>query len=128
MPVTQTPCDTCGAAKDGRCYVEAPQQPITQEFIADGVWINQVQISGVGIALPQHAHRFEHATVISEGGVRVEREDAPAVELWSPQVINIPANVKHLFVTLSDRVVLLCIHRIDRSGAVEVAEEHQIVR
>jgi len=107
--------------------VRAEQQPETTEFVADGVWINQVVIKGIGIALPQHAHQHDHMTCVTKGSVRVERDDMAPQEFTAPAVVMIPALVKHLFVTLSEEVIVLCIHRIDRTGSVEVAEEHHIV-
>ena len=121
------PCDTCGAALDGQCYAQAEHQPVTLEFEADGVWINQVTIAKAGTALPQHAHAHDHMTCVTRGAVMVHREDMQPMEYVAPAVVKIPALVKHLFVTLTDEVIVLCVHRIDRTGAVEIAEEHRIV-
>jgi len=124
------PCDTCGGALDGRCYVRSGNQPETMEFVVDGMWINQVTLKGKDLALPQHSHKFEHLSAITRGSVRVICEGMPDREFTAtdvPAMVRIPANAKHLFITLSDEVTILCLHRIDRTGAVEIAEEHHIV-
>lgn len=76
---------------------------------------------------PQHAHSYPHLTLLERGGVRVHREDARAREVFAPAALIMPAGAKHLFETLTEGVVLLCVHNTSRAGQVEVASEHQIV-
>ena len=122
-----TPCTTCDAARDGRCYTEAEHQPIVREFTADGVWAAHITVPDVGTRSPQHAHAYDHLTLLAAGSVRVSRSDAEPVEYTAPAGIVIPAGVKHLFETLTPDVVLACIHNTARTGRVEITDEHQIV-
>ena len=120
------PCDTCDAARDGRCYAIAERQPVVHEFSADGVWAAHITVSDAGTILPQHAHTFDHLTILASGSVRVSRSDAESIEYTAPAGILIPAGVKHLFETLTPDVVLACIHNTARTGRVEISEEHRI--
>ncbi len=121
------PCMTCDAARDGRCYTAAEHQPIVTEFQADGVWTAHIVIPDEGTRSPQHAHVYEHLTVVASGSVRVTRDDANPAEYTAPAGIVIPAGVKHLFETLTPDVLLLCIHNTARGGEIKILEEHQIV-
>lgn len=121
------PCDSCAGAIGGQCIVRAVNQPRQTEIIADGVWINQIEVADAGTVLPQHSHVHPHVTSVTKGSVRLECSGEDPVVYSAPAQVIIPALVKHLFITLTDDVILLCIHRIDRTGIVEISEEHQIV-
>ncbi len=123
----ERPCDTCDAARDGRCYAAAGRQPIVHEFSADGIWTAHITVADAGTVLPQHSHSFDHLTLLAAGSVRVSRADTDPIEYSAPAGILIPAGVKHLFETLTPDVVLACIHNTARTGRVQVADEHQIV-
>lgn len=47
-------------------------------------------------------------------------------DFTAPHFIFIPAHTKHRFQTLEDGTIMWCIHNISRTGAVEIAEEHQL--
>ena len=121
------PCDTCEAARDGRCYTLAVNQPVVTEFGADGLAVLSIAIPDAGTLTPQHSHAYEHLTMLAAGSVRVSRTDAEAAEYTAPAGILIPAGVKHLFETLTPDVLMLCIHNTALTGRVEITEEHQIV-
>ena len=127
MTSASPPCATCDAALDGHCYTAAERQPIVNTYTADGVWTAHIVIPDTGTRSPQHAHAFEHLTLLAAGSVRVSRSDAEPVEYTAPAGILIPAGVKHLFETLTPGVVLACIHNTTRTGRVEITDEHQIV-
>jgi quercetin dioxygenase-like cupin family protein len=120
------PCDTCEAALDGKCLSALADQPTVTEFTADGLFVAHIEIAKVGTVVPQHSHRYEHLTFLAKGSVRVARDGFAARDLVAPATITVAANTKHLFETLTDDVLLLCIHNTTRSGTVEVIEEHQI--
>ena len=121
-----TPCTTCAAALNGRCLGALPDQPTVTEHVADGVAVMRIEIASVATLVPQHVHEWAHLTMLERGAVRVFRDDAGPSEYTAPAAIVIPAHVPHLFETLTDGVVLLCIHNTARAGSIDVADEHQI--
>jgi len=80
-----------------------------------------------GVHIPQHSHLYPHMTFIGHG----------AVEAWCDGVymgvfrafsgIIIAAHKKHLFLTLEDDTVILCVHNASRNGDIEIEEEHILV-
>ena len=121
------PCDTCDGAIEGKCLSVLAEQPSVREFSADGIFVAQICIAKSGTLTPQHSHSYDHMTFLAKGIVNVYRADALMEHIQAPSFIMIPAYTKHLFETLVDDVILLCIHNISRSGKIVVAEEHQLV-
>ena len=119
-------CTTCDAALNGRCLGALPDQPTVTEHVADGVAVMRIEIASAATLVPQHVHEWAHLTMLERGAVRVFRDDAASCEYAAPAAIVIPAHVPHLFETLTDGVVLLCIHNTARTGIIDVADEHQI--
>ncbi len=103
------------------------EQPTVTEYEADGVVVMRIEITAAGTLSPQHSHAWAHLTMLERGAVRVFRDGAAPREVFAPDAIVIPALTRHLFETLTDGVVLLCVHNTSRAGQVEVASEHQIV-
>lgn len=108
--------------------IAADEQPHTVEtYTADGLYIMDIQIPKAESLVPQHAHAYDHTTLIVTGKVRIWLGEDIIGEKTAPDHIFIPAGTKHTFQTLVDDVRLCCIHNISRSGKVEITEEHQIV-
>lgn len=105
----------------------AAEQPGGEIHIVDGLFIKQIILKTAGLYVPQHAHRYDHVSVLANGSVRVWRDGGLIGDRVAPCGIVIPAGAKHTFLSLEDQTVLLCVHRIDRTGEVEIAAEHQIV-
>jgi hypothetical protein len=108
-----SPCNSCA--------VSAQCQPYGAEFLAaDGVFIKEMRIPFRDTLVPQHSHAHDHTSYLAKGSVECNgvRYDAPAP-------IYIPAGVKHMFRSLEDDTLVLCIHNVSRTGAVEVLEENQ---
>lgn len=122
------PCDTCDVGLGGKCLSVLVEQPTVTEFTAGGLFVAHIEIAKAGTVVPQHSHRYEHLTFLARGSVRVARDGFAARDLAAPSTITVAANTKHLFETLTDDVLLLCVHNVSRAGAVEVVEEHQICR
>ena len=124
------PCLTCEAGQDGVCLAVLAEQPTVTEWTADGVWVARIAIAKAGTLMPQHVHAHEHLTVVARGEVRVTAK-LPGADVQqtvcAPDAITIPANVPHLFETLENDVLLLCVHNTARTGTVELLAEHQIV-
>lgn len=102
------------------CAVSAQCLAFGNEFTgADGVFFKEMRVPKAGTLIPQHSHVYDHTSYLVTGAVEVEgvRYDAPAP-------IYIPAHKKHMFLTLVDDTFVLCVHNVSRTGAVQVAEEH----
>ena len=112
--MTIRPCDVC-AIKD-EC------QPYGAEYeAADGVWIKEMCIPKAGTIVPQHSHAYDHTSYLAKGSVEVEGHTYHA-----PFPIYIKAGVMHTFLSLQDDTLVLCIHNVSRTGAVQVAAENSI--
>ena len=107
---------------------EVEQQPDGVSIVlTDGMFAKVYTWEKVGTYLPQHSHTYDHATLVCHGSVRVW-VDGKYLGLFSaPRAIEIKAHTKHLFEVMEPNTTLACIHRTDRTGEIEIDEEHQIV-
>lgn len=109
-------------------FVRLDEQPVETDIkMADGIFAKQILVKKRGTVLPQHAHAWDHVSFISAGAVTVHVDGELLGTFGAPAGIVIKAGMKHLFVTIADDTVISCIHRIDRTGEIDVIEEHQIV-
>ena len=123
------PCADCNLCDEGPTYARHPVQPIGRDFaLADGIHVKQMVLPKKGMVVPQHSHRYDHTTMLAHGSVHIFAGDEDLGYRKAPCPIFIHKGVKHLFLSLEDNTVLYCIHNIRRSGAIEVAEEHHIVK
>lgn len=106
--------------------VALDEQPTgVEHFTADGVYIRQIVVKKKDSLIPQHAHAYDHMTMLVKGSIRVWEDGKEIGERVAPTGVYIKAGVKHSFQTLEDDTVLYCIHNTSRTGAVEIQEEHQ---
>lgn len=107
---------------------EAPEQPFGVEIkMADGIFVKQMVIPRAGTMVPQHAHSYDHLSMLAVGAIRVWQDGALAGDFTAPAGIPITAGVKHLFLSLLDNTIVYCIHNISRADHVEIDAEHHIV-
>jgi quercetin dioxygenase-like cupin family protein len=100
------------------------EQPFGIEIAsADGIFVKQMAIPKSGSWVPQHAHRYDHITMLARGAVQVWVDGIFQRVYRAPCAITISAGVKHSFLTLDDFTILYCIHRIDRTGSVEIDQQ-----
>lgn len=105
-----------------------PDQPIeTNLSITDDLFVKWYCIQKAESYIPQHVHEHDHVTVIACGGVAVWVDDVYEGERLAPASLVIPAGKKHLFKTLADGTILLCIHAVDDTGEPKILREHHIV-
>jgi len=98
----------------------------TIEFYScDGVFAKLMGLKKRGTAVPQHAHTYDHMTLLAHGAVSVWKNGVYSGEFHAPACINIEAKIKHAFVSVEDDTVLYCIHNVSRSGEVEIHEHHE---
>lgn len=106
----------------------AEQPPVIEIKMADGIFIKQMAIAKAGTFVPQHSHFYDHTSMVAAGSVRVWCDGKPLGDFRAPTGILIRAHKKHLMQALEDDTVIYCIHNISRTGELEVAEEHHVVR
>jgi quercetin dioxygenase-like cupin family protein len=101
------------------------QPPDDREWSADGVFVKQMFIAKADTAIPQHAHAYDHLSMLARGSVKIWKDGV--YDRWesAPAAIFIKAGVKHAFVSLEDNTIIYCIHR-EREGGVKIMAEHQI--
>jgi len=106
-------------------------QPNFIEFAdADGIWVRFYDLPKIGLAAPQHSHAHDHVTLLCRGSVRAYKDNSILGTYHAPSMLTIPAGTKHLFVSLTDDVLLACVHNMKGREELiepEILEEHQIV-
>jgi quercetin dioxygenase-like cupin family protein len=108
-------------------FVELAEQPHSVELaIVDGLFVKTMEVQKAGTYIPQHSHRYDHASVLARGSVRIWQDGELMGEFRAPKIITIKAGAKHTFLTLEDNTLVLCIHNVSRSDAVEIADEHHL--
>jgi hypothetical protein len=103
-------------------------QPVVTDIkLTDDLFIKTMQIADVGTLIPQHSHKYDHVSLLAHGSVRVQANGEMLGDYHAPAGILIRSGVKHTFLTLTDGVVIACIHALHGTADIEVEEEHQIV-
>lgn len=99
------------------------QPPVVEIHMADGVFIKQMFIAKAGTFILQHVHEYDHTSMLAVGRVALWKAGRYAGEYTAPCGILIKAHVAHQFQALVDGTLVYCIHRIDRTGHVDLADE-----
>lgn len=103
----------------------AEHQPEGSLVLYAGIFAKTWHVADVGTLLPQHAHEHSHLTLVIRGVVRVWRGNELDGDYRAPATLKIPAQQFHSFLTLTDNVILACIHAVGEADAPEVfAEQH----
>jgi mannose-6-phosphate isomerase-like protein (cupin superfamily) len=84
-----------------------------------GVYAKETRIPA-GQVLVQHAHKFDHLSILAEGSVEVMVEGERHV-LHAPACLTIQANKHHGVRSLTD-VVWYCVHATDCADESEIDE------
>lgn len=99
----------------------APNQPVGSLCLYAGLYAKTWEIRDRGTLLPQHSHHWPHISYVVSGVVRVWQDDEMLGDFVGPCAIKIPALAMHKFLTLSDCVVILCLHNADHIEGEEPA-------
>jgi quercetin dioxygenase-like cupin family protein len=110
-------------------FIPHPHQPISTEIkMLDGVFVKSMCIAKAGTFIPQHSHTFDHVSVLVRGSVRVQTGgNSHSIAYRAPAGIMIPAGVKHLFESLEDDTIVLCVHDIRDGEGVSIEVEHHLI-
>jgi hypothetical protein len=102
-------------------------QPISIEIkMADGVFVKSMMCPRAGTIVPQHAHRYDHLSMLARGAVRVWKDGKMVGVFTAPAGIPIPANSMHTFHTLEPDTLIYCIHNVSRTDDVDIAAENSL--
>jgi quercetin dioxygenase-like cupin family protein len=89
--------------------------------VVNNVFIKQMTFKDAGDYVLQHAHMYDHQTLIATGGVRVT-VDGIETEYLAPSIIVITAGKFHQLVSLAPQTVAYCIHAIKGGETLDEAE------
>ena len=64
-----------------------------------------------GTIIPQHAHAYDHTSMLAKGSIRAWADDVLLGEFEAPYPMFIRAHVKHTFMSLENDTLIYCIHR-----------------
>jgi quercetin dioxygenase-like cupin family protein len=108
-------------------YRRAENQPSSVEIrLAPGLFVKSMSCAEVGMLIPQHAHSFDHLSMLAVGRVLVWADGECLGPFEAPAGILIKANVRHLFKTLTPNVLIYCIHRVGEDGEPAIEAEHHL--
>jgi hypothetical protein len=103
------------------------EQPPFWEAVTDGVFIKQMLLKDVGTRVPQHAHVYDHTSMLATGAVRVWMDEKLIGDFRAPYPLFIKAKIKHTFQSLEPNTLIYCIHRLHPGyQIVPIHEEHQL--
>lgn len=101
------------AIKDlaGVTFTNEIPQPDKWEFHgADEIFIKQLYLAKAGYVVPQHAHVYDHTSMLASGKLRVWCEDELLGDFTAPTGIFVKAHKKHMMLALEDNTITYCIH------------------
>lgn len=107
------------------CELCIEQPPLWEHTSVDGVFIKQMLLKEQGTMVPQHAHVYDHTTMLAVGSVRVWVDGKLEGDFQAPHPLFIRSKVKHTFQSLEPNTLLYCIHR-SRGGPIAIHAEHQL--
>ncbi len=107
---------------------EIPVDDIQTDLVLhDGIMTKVIELKVAGTIVPQHSHKYDHSTVLASGSVRGWKDGEIIGDFVAPVPIFIEAGKQHTFMSLEPNTVILCIHRIDRTGEIEFSEnDHDV--
>jgi quercetin dioxygenase-like cupin family protein len=87
------------------------------------VFIKQMYLKDTGTIIPQHAHLYDHTSMLARGRIRAWADGVELGDFEAPHPLYIPARVKHTFMSLENDTLIYCIHR----STPVIFAEHQIL-
>lgn len=101
----------------------AAEQPISTDIaMYGGVFAKRHVIPQAGTYIPQHAHAYDHLSLLTVGGLRAWSNGDLLGDFIAPAEIRIPAHTKHTFLALADGTTFYCIHSVDHFEETERGE------
>jgi quercetin dioxygenase-like cupin family protein len=106
--------------------VKIPQPFGIEVTTVDGIFIKQMVIPNAGTFVPQHAHVWNHTSLIAHGSIFCWKDGALDRRYEAPSAILILAGIKHLFQSLEDNTIIYCIHNLHDKDKISILEEHNL--
>jgi len=91
------------------------------EWASGNIYIRPVHLARAGDECGNHAHNFDHTTIILKGAVRIAK-DGIDQEFFAPSHCLIEKGIRHLIVALEDDTEFWCVYS-HRSPQGEVVQE-----
>jgi len=83
---------------------------------ADDIWVRAYTIDNKHTVAVQHVHEHDHVTLVARGEVSYWEDGAEVSRHVAPALLTVQAGKKHAFVSLTDDVVLCCLHNLRGTG------------
>lgn len=99
--------------------------PETDFHDADDIFYKQIRLEKDQL-VPQHAHDYDHTTLLAAGAVRMWCDGELIGDIEAPRAMLILAGKKHAFLALKDGTLLYCIHNLRGKPGYKHSEEHQL--
>lgn len=107
------------------CELCIDQPPDLEHITVDGVFIKQMSLAKAGTMVPQHAHKYDHTSMLASGSVRMWKEGEFVADFKAPAPIFIQRGVKHTFQSLEDNTLIYCVHNSHGLRSIQIVAEHQ---
>ena len=109
-----------------KCEICEDQPPHWEHTSVDGIFIKQMYIKDQDTIIPQHAHVYDHTSMLATGAIEAWADDQYLGKFEAPMPIFIKAKVKHTFRTLTDNTLIYCVHNVAKTKIVQIYAEHQL--
>ena len=86
--------------------------------IVDNVFVKMHHFVNIGDTHEDHAHAFDHITLLAAGSVKMIHDNGEA-EFKAPHLIVTPKGIKHQFTALEPNTVFCCIHAIREKDDID---------
>lgn len=108
-------------------FKRAERQPLGETYIYGDVLVKETLVPDAETVVPQHAHTYDHLSYLAAGAVEFYRGESFVGRYDAPCAFRIEARRKHGFFTLTDNVLILCIHNAAHGEAADIHEENNLV-
>ena len=106
--------------------VETIELPEVEFRTTDGVFIKQMLLRRAGTVVPQHAHVWDHTSLLVSGSINCWKDGVFDARYVAPAMICIAAGVKHLFHSMEDNTIIYCVHNLHSEDKVQILAEHSL--
>jgi len=86
------------------------EQPVEFVDVVAGLYFRSIILEKVGDAVPQHSHRYDHATLVGSGRARLWVDGEWSGDFKAGVAIEIKAARQHVFQALLPNTLLVCVH------------------
>ena len=104
-------------------FTPALQQPVSTDTAPyGGILLKRHVLPAEGLYVAQHAHAYDHITVVAAGGLRAWCDGRLLGDFLAPAELPIPAGSMHAFMALAAETLVYCVHAAATYAETERAE------